>query len=160
MIKLVSALAVIASLQTAYADDKDKDKDKEPDFSGSYSYTSTFTVSLTTPQAATMTDNETGHLTISESKKGGFVLTFSSKGETCELSAARVGKRNLKPANGQSCTVSDRDSGSEFTITLTSGSGNLAGDSLTMNLGWKLSGSVGGVAVTGRATEVVQAEQK
>ena len=142
---------------TAIADDK---KQEEADFDGAYSYTSTFTISLTSPQKQTVTDTDEGTLTISRSKKSGLVLTFTAKGETCQLTATRSGKQGIKVPAGQTCSQTDSATRSDFTLTLTTGSGTLTNDNLTMNLGWKLSGSVAGVAVSGRATEAVQAEQK
>jgi hypothetical protein len=172
MTKLSVLAMLVAMSTTALADkdkgrDKDKDKDDEPDFAGSYTYTGVYTMSLSAPKRsfwrsskvpATLTKTDDGHLTITESKKGGFVLTFNAKGETCQLSAARSGKATLKPSPGQTCNVVDKSAKADFTMTLTLGSGSLAGDSLNFQMSWKLSGSVGGVAVTGSATEIVQAE--
>jgi PKD repeat protein len=153
-----TALLLIALAgSAAAAPDKEE---ADADFSGSYTYTGTYTISLTAPVQQTFTDSDDGHLTITTSKKGGFVLTFTAKGETCQLSAARSGKTGIKLAAGQTCEMVDKDSRADLTLTLTSGTGTLNGDSLTMNCAWKVSGSVAGVAVTGRATESIQAESK
>jgi hypothetical protein len=151
------ALFAVCWLGDARGDDK---KDDEPDFTGSYSYTGSYTISLTSPQAATVTNTEEGHLTVTASKKSGLILTFTAKGETCQLTATRAGKDSIKLATGQTCSMSDANQRMDFTLTLTSGSGSLHGDALAMNLGWKLSGSASGVSIAGRATETVQAEAK
>lgn len=162
----LSIFAMLLAVSTSALADKDKDKEKEKekddeaDFAGSYTYTGTYTVSLTSPTPITFTDTDDGHLTITPSKKGGFVLTFTASGETCQISATRSGKTTIKPSTGQTCSHVDKNSSADYTLTLTSGSGSLAGDSLSLQLAWKLSGSVSGVAVTGKATEVVQAESK
>ena len=151
-VALVWALASVA-----VADDK---KEEEADFDGAYTYTATYTISLTSPQKQTVTDTDEGTLTISRSKKSGLILSFTAKGETCQLTATRAGKSGIKFPAGQTCSQSDSAKGADFTLTLTSGSGTLTNDNLTMSLGWKLTGSVQGVSVSGRATEAVQAEQK
>ena len=76
------------------------------------------------------------------------------------MTATRAGKSGIKFPLGQTCSQNYSASRSDFTLTLTSGSGTLTNDNLTMNLGWKLTGSIAGVSVAGRATETVQAEQK
>jgi len=150
-----TALLLLALASTAAAKD-----DPDADFTGSYAYTGTVTITLTSPAAKTITDSDDGHLTITASKKGGLVLTFTSKGETCQVTAARSGKTGIKLAAGQTCEMTDKDAKADFTITLTTGTGTLNDDALTMNLAWKLTGSIGGVAVTGRAAESIQAESK
>jgi len=147
---------VAALTSAALADTKTEDADP----TGSYSYTANFTVSLTSPQKQTVTDTDEGTLTVTASKKSGFVLTFTAKGETCQVTAQRAGAHGLKFPAGQTCSQQDSASKSDFTLTLASGTGTLHNDSLTMNLAWKLSGSMAGVSVAGRATETVQAEQK
>jgi len=159
--KTALALVLCALAGSAVAAPKEAPKEEpEGDFTGSYTYTGTYTISLTSPVQQTITDSDDGHLTITASKKSGLVLTFTAKGETCQLTAARSGKTGIKLPSGQTCEMTDKDSNADFTLTLTSGTGNLNGDSLTMNLAWKLSGSMSGVSVTGRATENIQAESK
>ena len=163
MKKAFVGMGLLAALLTtvAFADDKKDDKKEDAaDPTGSYSYTANFTVSLTSPQKQTVTDTDEGTLTVTSSKKSGFVLTFTAKGETCQITAARSGTHGLKFPAGQTCSQQDSASKSDFTITLTSGTGTIHNDSLAMNLAWKLTGAMAGVSVTGRATETVQAEQK
>lgn len=154
MNKTLLLAAFVALSSVAFADDK------EADFDGSYSYTATYTISLTSPQKQRVTDTDEGTLTITPSKKSGLILSFTAKGETCQLTATRAGKNSIKLPVGQTCSQSDAATRSDFTLTLTSGSGTMTNDSLAMNLAWKISGSMAGVAVAGRATETVQAEQK
>ena len=150
---------MLSLASASFADDKTKNADLA-DFAGAYSYTASYTMTLTSPQKQTLTQSDEGSLTISPSKKSGFVLTFTAKGETCQITASRSGKTGLKVPAGQTCSMEDADRAADLTFAVTSGSGTLTGESLTMTLAWKLSGTVGGAAISGRATETVQAEQK
>ena len=96
---------------------------------------------------------------MTSSKKGGYAFTFTAKGETCHLNGSATAT-GVKFASGQTCSQSDDASGAEMTITLVSGSGTVHDDSMTLNMTWKLSGSIKGVAIAGKATETVQAEQQ
>jgi hypothetical protein len=69
-------------------------------------------------------------------------------------------ERGTEIAESGSPATSPTRRRADYTLTLQSGTGQLTGDSLTLNLAWKLEGSVAGVSVAGRATESLQAESK
>jgi hypothetical protein len=115
---------------------------------------------LKAPAAKTMTDTSKGQLSITGSAKADLVFTWSTSGFVCHLHAKRVGANAVKFVKGETCTQEDEASKSEVTMTLQNGSGTVIDNDLTLNLTWKLSGTLGGAAVSGDATETTTCEKQ
>jgi hypothetical protein len=150
MHKHTFALVALLAAPLAHAEDK------APDMNGAYKYTGSFVLTVTSPQKQSATDTEEGTLTVAPSKKGGLVFTMAEKGQTCHLNGTASGS-TVKFASGQTCNQAD-EWGNDLTITLSTGTATYVDGNFTLNLAWKVSGSMGGLSIAGKATETLQAE--
>jgi hypothetical protein len=112
-------------------------------FIGTYDYTESNTFTITGPMAGpAMAGTASGTLTVAAST-GGYLLTIEppadAGGGSCALKATAGSDTSLAFASGQTCAVSGM--GATGTATLTSGTGTLAGTTLTLHLAYDISGS-------------------
>ncbi len=114
-------------------------------FVGTYDYTEDNTFTITSPaMGAAMPGTASGTLTVAAATGEKYVVTIDAPGDggaggACALEASAGAGTDLTFAAGQTCAVSGM--GSTGTATLTSGSGALSGETLTLDLAYTVAGT-------------------
>jgi hypothetical protein len=113
-------------------------------FLGTYDYMENHTLTITSPMMSPpMAGTAAGKLTIAAGPSAGYLVTIESPansgGGSCALTATGENETSLTFALGQTCAVSGM--GSTGTATLTSGSGELSGSTLTLDLAYDIAGT-------------------
>jgi hypothetical protein len=117
--------------------------DADP-FLGTYDYMESHMLTVTSPMMSPpMAGTAAGTLTVVAGPSADYVVTIESPsnagGGSCALNATHGGGLTLDFAPGQTCAVSGM--GSTGTATLTTGSGTLAGTTLTLDLTYDIAGT-------------------
>jgi hypothetical protein len=110
-------------------------------FLGAYDYQESNTFTITGPMASPPTAGTAdGTLTITAGTAADYLVTIDGAsdggGGTCALEASRGSATSLTFAAGQTCAVNGM--GATGTATLTSGTGTLAGTTLTLHLAYAI----------------------
>jgi len=151
---MTRTLALALTMLTAPAALAD---DSKADLAGSYTCNTTYTIKLTAPAETTLHDTGTGELAVSGSAKADSLFSWSADGVVCHQHAKRAGTAGVKFTKGETCQYT-RD-GADLTKTLVTGSGGMVADELTVNLSWRITGTLKGYPVSGSATEVTNCEK-
>lgn len=128
---------------------------------GAYTYTGTGTTTLTLPVANTSSRTTQGTISITPLASGAdyqIDAVESGASDHCVLRANRNGS-GLIVVPGQSCqfpVTSGAISGS-VTATISTGSGVLTGNALTLSVQYAFSGNLGALAVAGTSSQVLNA---
>ena len=123
-------------------------------FAGSFSVASNTTVSVTSPMAITEERTTRERLEIGQGSRADVnVQVTNDLGEHCTLTANRSGSAGLLFGAGQHCTFTDSVRNMRMNFTLRSGTGSVAGDSLSLSFSWNVASNGGFLSIAGSASQ-------
>ena len=123
-------------------------------FAGTFSVASNTTVSVTSPMAITEERTTRERLQIGQGSRSDVdVQVTNDLGEHCTLTANRSGTAGLLFGAGQRCTFTDSVRNMRMNFTLRSGTGSVAGESLTLSFNWSVASDGGFLSIAGSASQ-------